>query len=1251
LEQLPRRRETVKLLLSKLQEEEAISDLANLDSNGASTNDGAFTSNFVGRFQNGNRSYAHQSERSTPYPVPYRGGFHVGRGHQGPRGGARGSRGAYRGPRGGSARQFTLCSYCHLGPHKVQNCRHRINDGAPLPSSANVSLIQQDSCQEPPANYQLDYTYMSSFNVADFEGFGFVADSGASQHMTDKRSILINYKPFEKGAHTVVGIANTRLEVEGKGDVEVVNSKGLTLLFKDCLLVPGLGMNLFSISAATAKGIEATFFQDMVHFYRNNNLEMEGQRFSEKLYYLDVMVKIQQEVSHSAISRSQPISVWHQRLAHINHRTIVDMFKKELVEGLKLENKSAENPCIDCLKGKMHVQAFPTGRTRGKNLGALIHSDVSGPMETMSPGQSRYFVIFKDDYSGWCVVHFIRNKSEVPDLFKNLVTSFKTQYNATVQVLRSDNGGEYTGHEFEEWLTKMGIRHETSAPYTPQQNGVSERANRTIVEAARSMILARNAPKELWAEAVGYAVYILNRTISSIGEVTPYELVHGEKPDVSNLRIFGSPAFVHIPDTRRQKWDSKALEGLFVGCCSTTKAYRIWIGSKRKIVISRNVIIDESSNMTQLEKEEAMLRSDSFTLLSPQDNPNGVMKQTEKEEPRNDPDVALTTADDTSSESNVPEEIITDTPDIQDKPVTPPEDTSVLDQHPQCSGRTPAHTEAFLEWSRNLSKRDTNPDLALGMEALSISNTVERHEPNTLKEAMMSDQSELWKTAVEDEYKSLMDNKTWRLVKRPTDKNVIKSRWVFKIKPGYEGVSERYKARLVAKGFTQVFGTDYRETFAPVLKYDSLRAILAVVAFHDLEITLLDVKTAFLYGKLKETIFMEQPEGFAVEGKEDHVCLLEQCIYGLKQAPRVWNEKFNEFLLKFGLTRSESDSCVYFNRKDDELLIVGIFVDDGFATGTNTALVKSVIDFLSQEFEMRSLPATRFLGLDIHRDRTQRQLFINQPDFVRKILTKFHMDTCRASAIPTDPGTRLSADMSPTTEEEKLDMASVPYREAVGCLLYLSITCRPDIAFAVNQVAKFCQNPGRAHWNAVKRIFAYLAGTEQYGIIFGTQEPKLLVGYTDADYAGDVDSRCSTSGFTFFVHGSLVSWSSRRQKCVSQSTTEAEYVAASDSCKEAVWLKCLLAEIGEIDNQPVEIRCDNQSAIRSIHNPEFHQRTKHIDVRYHFVRKLQEDGIIDAVYVPSKEQKADLFTKPLPKPEFERMRRELGVCEPITSTT
>jgi hypothetical protein len=403
------------------------------------------------------------------------------------------------------------------------------------------------------------------------------------------------------------------------------------------------------------------------------------------------------------------------------------------------------------------------------------------------------------------------------------------------------------------------------------------------------------------------------------------------------------------------------------------------------------------------------------------------------------------------------------------------------------------------------------------------------------------------------------------------------------------------------------------------------------------------VKTAFLNGELNEEVFMEQPEGFIESGKEDQVCLLKKSLYGLKQAPRMWNIKFNQFLIRFGLKRSELDSCVYFRRNGTDLLIIAIFVDDGLVCASNIQLAKSVIDSLSEEFDMRSLPATRFLGLDLH--LRSHKILINQPEFIKKVLNKFNMGSCKPTSIPMDPGTRLTSSMTPTSEEEIFYMAKVPYREAVGCLLYISITCRPDISYAVSQVAKFCQNPGRAHWSAVKKILAYLSGTTELGILFEKNETNPISGYTDADYGGDLDNRCSTSGSVFFVYGNLVSWSSKRQKCISQSTTEAEYVAASDACKEAVWLSSLLTELGETEEKSVPMYCDNQSAIQSIRNPAFHQRTKHIDVRYHFIRSLQENGIIDVSYVPSKEQKADILTKPLPKPEFKRMCQQLGLCD------
>ena len=294
---------------------------------------------------------------------------------------------------------------------------------------------------------------------------------------------------------------------------------------------------------------------------------------------------------------------------------------------------------------------------------------------------------------------------------------------------------------------------------------------------------------------------------------------------------------------------------------------------------------------------------------------------------------------------------------------------------------------------------------------------------------------------------------------------------------------------------------------------------------------------------------------------------------------------------------------------------------------------------------MRSLPASRFVGLDISRDRTQRQLYISQQHFITKLLEKFEMIECHPNLVPADPNSRLENFAIPKTEEEILKMKNVPYRQAVGGLLYVMVMSRPDIAYAVGQVAKYCQNPGPAHWNAVKRILSYLAGTANYGLCYNSDEKNTAIGYTDADNAGDTKTRRSISGFVFLLHGGPVSWASRQQSCTSLSTTEAEFVAASEASKEAVWLIHLLEEIKEERKIQLPLRCDNQSAIRLVCNPEFHQRTKHIDVKYHFIREQQEAGKIMIKYVPTQDQLADIFTKPLAGPSFSDLRERIGIKE------
>jgi hypothetical protein len=347
---------------------------------------------------------------------------------------------------------------------------------------------------------------------------------------------------------------------------------------------------------------------------------------------------------------------------------------------------------------------------------------------------------------------------------------------------------------------------------------------------------------------------------------------------------------------------------------------------------------------------------------------------------------------------------------------------------------------------------------------------------------------------------------------------------IFDIKPGYEGVDERYKARLVALGCSQLPGLDFDQTFAPVVKLSTFRLCLAIAAAENLEILQIDVKTAFLYGRLKEVIYMRQPEGFVVPGREKEVCRLIKSLYGLKQAPRVWNTELNDAIMEYGLIRSEEDQCVYYRLKGEDWIAVLFFVDDGVICGTSKGIVENFANHLKKKFEIRILPAGRFLGMTINRNRIKGELSISQPDFVDAILKKFKMEGCNPVKTPAEPGLQLSLDMSPQQEKEKEDMKTIPYKEAVGALLYLSTTTRPDISYAVGQVAKFSQNSGVQNWKAVKKIIRYIASTPFYGIPYSQENGEMVAGYTNADHGGDLDVRTSTVGCVFLCSSGSISW-------------------------------------------------------------------------------------------------------------------------------
>jgi hypothetical protein len=509
-------------------------------------------------------------------------------------------------------------------------------------------------------------------------------------------------------------------------------------------------------------------------------------------------------------------------------------------------------------------------------------------------------------------------------------------------------------------------------------------------------------------------------------------------------------------------------------------------------------------------------------------------------------------------------------------------------------------------------------------------------EPDTYEEALASEYSTYWKQAMDDEYNSLMENNTWNLETPPPGVKPIPVKWVYKVKKDASGQFERFKARLVVKGFKQQEGVDYTEVFAPVSKFSTVRALLAKAAAEDLELHQIDIKTAFLHGELEETIYMEQPTGYE-EGLPGVACKLNKSLYGLKQAPRAWYTRLNKELETFGFVPSPADPSLFTLDNKTSTVYLLIYVDDIIIAGKDKGTVNYIKEELLTRFEGRDLgEVTSFLGINITRDRSSNMIKIDQAGMISSIIQQFGLEEAKTKTTPLSPSVKLSKN-----EGELLDKKQFPYGTLVGKLMFLAVATRPDIAYSVSALARFISDPNLTHWQAAKGVVRYLAYTNKRGITFRGSNLD-LTGYCDADYAGDLDTRKSTTGYVFTLNEGAVSWNSKRQPTVAASTTEAEYMAAASAVKEGLWLRKLCASL-DIPVTTVNIMCDNQSAIKLMKNPIFSVRSKHIDVAHHFARERVQSKEIAFHYVPTTDMAADMMTKVLPVNKHETCCGMIGV--------
>ncbi len=1127
-------------------------------------------------------------------------------------------------------RRSIVCSYCRRKGHPEHKCwkKHPHLNPRNKGKSQEAAFVADRNEDKDSSDVVCLVAKHGQYEkeVQANPHISWVIDSGCSNHMTHDKSLFKSYSVLHNPQFVELGNGN-KAQIVGKGTVQVqimVNGSPRTCILSGAMHVPDLGYNLVSVPTLDKKGLHTTFGDLKCHVTDQNDRLLASGTLVRNLYQLDIDTS--RAVKGTALV-AESLSTWHERLAHIDPLSIKKMCANQVIRGVDIKGEESTNhKCDYCVLGKGHRQPFPkTSPTRTTKLLELVHSDVVGPLEIPSHGGSRYFVTFIDDFSRWTVVYMMKKKSESFECFQRYHKMAQTHTgrklrtvhthrsaqvaHARLKTLRTDNGGEYLANEFKEYLRQYGIAHQTTVAYTPQQNGVAERMNRTLLDLVRSMLHGKSMDKRFWAEALQTAVYIRNRVVSrALAEnITPHHHWHGTAPDLSHCRIFGSKCFYVLPKCKVRKLDMRSRRALFIGYLESTKGYKLWDLEKRECIMSRDVTFREKD----LDDVQSISIDNNYSSAPEPTNRGGDGKvQFEASDDNND------TQENSHDESYSPPLSSSD------------DDTSFVDAS---NDEDQATTSQPLRRSSRPRKKPSEWWKASANVALSA-----RVVPVSYKAATDPSNIDFWAPGIAKEHDCLLRNKTWTLVKRIPGMHVLPSKYVFRVKNGGP------KARLVALGCRQLYGVDYLETFAPVVKLTTIRVLLAIAAAHDLECEQMDVTTAFLNGDLDEDIYMQIPEGLRTAQNDGMVCKLRKSLYGLKQAPRQWYAKIHAYLVDYlKFVGSTNDPCLYTRKSSSGILIIALYVDDLLIIGNCKSEITTLKGELSKRFEMKDLgPAAVMLGVEISRDRRSRKLWITQREYTLEVLKRFRMEETRTISTPMD---KSALDLLNNLGEPAPERC--PYRQAIGSLIYLVSCTRPDLAFTVRRLSQYLEKPTKQHWTAVKRALRYLWSTRHLGIQFDGTIGTQIVGYSDSDYAGCTAERKSTSGYVFLIAGGAVSWKSKKQTIVATSSCEAEYVASCMAAKEAIWLARLVADLMfEPSPETVPIYVDNNGAKDLAINATINERTKHIDVQYHFVRQCCQDGKIVLERCDTSDQVADPLTKPLDKQAHEKLRQMQGLA-------
>lgn len=1132
-------------------------------------------------------------------------------------------------------------------------------------------------------------------------------------------SILKNKRYFSQlvmkngNISTISGSANI---IEGSGKANILLPWGTQIEISNAFYSPKSQRNLLSFKDIRSNGyhIETTsegkveFLQITCISQGTKHIKEKLPAFSSGLYYTYIsMVETNILVNQKFTNN---FTIWHDRLGHPGSIMMRRIIKNSCGHSLKSQQILHTFPCTACSQGKLIIRPSPV-KINYESISFLerIQGDICGPINP-SCGTFRYFMVLIDASTRWSHVTLLSTRNlAFARLLAQLIKLRAHFTDFPIKNIRLDNAGEFMSQSFNDYCMSIGINVEHPVAHVHTQNGLAESFIKRIQLIARPLLMKSNLPISAWGHAVLHAAALIRIRPTSYHKFSPLQLVFGQEPNISHLKIFGCAVYIPIPPPQRNKMGAQRRLGIYIGyespsiikylepttgdlftarfadCEFHETVFPVLGGGNKQLEkdISWNELslshFDPRTKECELEVQKiihlqnlANRLPDAFTdlkrvtkshipavnapvKLNVLEGQNLAAKESTTRMKRGRP---------IGSKDKNPRKrkgAKNDDGHVEDTKLSPEENTGMNDELVPEEHQVPENEEISINYSMSekildRNKIDVDDNFACNM-ALDVMNEKEDHEPKSMEQCRQREDWPKWKDAIESELKSLAKREVFGpVVHKPKGVKPVGYKWVFVRKRNENGEIVRYKARLVAQGFTQRPGIDYEETYSPVVDATTFRFLISLAIRERLDLRLMDVITAYLYGPLDNDIYMKLPEGFKLpeaansNSRENYCIKLNRSLYGLKQSGRMWYNRLSEYLIKEGYKNDPISPCIFIKRSGSGFVIIAVYVDDLNIIGTPEEISKTV-DCLKKEFEMKDLGKTKFcLGLQL--EYLNSGILLHQKTYTEKILNKFYMDKAHPLSSPMVVR-QLDASNDPFRPREDNEEAlgpEVPYLSAIGALMYLASHTRPDIAFAVNLLARFSSCPTLRHWNGVKHILRYLQGTKDMGLFFSNQSKTVLVGFADAGYLSDPHNGRSQTGYIFTCGGTAISWRSMKQTLVATSSNHAEIIAIHEASRECIWLRSVSQNIRENcglssgKETPTVLYEDNAACIAQLKEGYIKgDRTKHIAPKFFSTHEFQKNGDISVVQVRSDENLADLFTKTLRTATFKKLVHNIGM--------